>query len=140
VLRSPRHPLLFVAYLALACRLVIPAGFMPASLADGGPLRLCHGGPAGALLEALAAQAVPSEKQHEAHHQHGHDADGGPAPEQHDQWEHCPIGAVFASAALIGDSSVDVLELEHSFVAQSTRILISSSRTGAYRARAPPLV
>jgi hypothetical protein len=137
---NPRRPLLYVAYLALACRLVIPAGFMPAPLADGGPLRLCHGGPAGALLAALAAQTVPSDEQQDRHHQHGHDSDGGPSPEQHDQWEHCPIGAVFASAALVGEPTVEVLELEHWFVAQPTRILIPSSRTGAYRARAPPLV
>jgi hypothetical protein len=137
---SPRHPLLYVAYLALACRLVIPAGFMPASLADGGPLRLCLGGPAGALLQALAAQAGASREQHEQHHHHDHDNEGGATPAEHDPWQYCPVGAVFASAALVGESSVDVLEPDHFFVDQPTRILVSSSRTGAYRARAPPLV
>jgi hypothetical protein len=133
----PRHPLLYVAYLALACRLVIPAGFMPAPLADGGPLQLCHGGAAGALLAALARQAGASGNGDE-HHHHDHDA-GGVPPSQHDAWEYCPIGAVFASAAIVGESSTPVLELEHFFVDQPTSILVSSSRTGAYRARAPPL-
>jgi hypothetical protein len=136
---SPRHPLLYVAYLALACRLVIPAGFMPAPLADGGPLQLCHGGPAGALFAALAATAAPSDSQHE-HHHHDRDDDGGATPTEHDAWQYCPVGAVFAFAALVGEPSVDVLGLVHAFAAQPTRILVSSSRTGAYRARAPPLV
>jgi hypothetical protein len=135
---SPRHPLLYVAYLALACRLAIPAGFMPAPLADGGPLRLCLGGAAGALLEALAAQSAASGGQHD--HHHGHDDTGGASPAEHDPWEYCPVGAVFASAALVGESSIDVLELEHFYTARSTRVLVSSWRTGAYRARAPPLV
>ncbi|HEY7671413.1 MAG TPA: hypothetical protein VIC71_04280 [Gammaproteobacteria bacterium] len=136
---SPRHPLLYVAYLALACRLAIPAGFMPAPLADGGPLRLCLGGPAGAFLEALATQAHASGEHHAQHHHHGHDDNNGGSPNQHDSWEYCPVGAVFASAALVGESSVVVLDLEHFFVDQPTRILVSSSRAGAYRARAPPL-
>jgi hypothetical protein len=137
---SPRRPLFYVVYLALACRLLVPAGFMPAPLAEGGPLRLCPGGAAGALLEALAAGDVASSAQHDTRHRHhGHDNNGGKAPEQYDPWQYCPVGAVFASATLVGESSTTVLELEHFFAARTARILVSLARTGVYRARAPPL-
>ena len=53
--RGARHAFLRLILLGLACRAVVPAGFMPASPDQGGPVRICHGGPAAELVFALAA-------------------------------------------------------------------------------------
>jgi hypothetical protein len=39
----------------LLCRALIPVGFMPAAIADGGPVVICHGGLAGEFFRELAA-------------------------------------------------------------------------------------
>jgi hypothetical protein len=141
MLLSPRHPLTYVAYLALTCRLFVPAGFMPGALADGGPLKLCPGGAAGALLEALAARAAEPGAIPDTHHHHHHGEtieDGGSA-EQYDPWQHCPVGSVFATVGLAFELTTPVLALEHVRVVQVSPAFFSQLRAGAYRARAPPL-
>src|SRR5690606_7795229 len=40
------------AFLSFASKLLVPVGYMPAALGDGGPIRLCDSGLAGALLDA----------------------------------------------------------------------------------------
>lgn len=80
-----RHVLVNLALMGFLCRALVPAGFMPAPISDGGPIRFCHGDPAGALLTALVAQresagAEPALTQHGAT-KHGvtkHGVDAGP--------------------------------------------------------------
>lgn len=78
---TPRRALLTATYLAVACRLLVPLGYMPAALGQGSPIRLCWSGlPAGLLT-------------HEAAH-------GGHHGEQHDEaWDRCPLGVLAGHAA-----------------------------------------
>ena len=39
-----RHVLVKLALVGFFCRALVPAGFMPATISDGGPIRFCHGG------------------------------------------------------------------------------------------------
>lgn len=54
------HPaLLRLVLLGFVVRALVPIGFMPASLADGGPIRVCGSGLVGAWLEQIAAANEP---------------------------------------------------------------------------------
>ena len=56
----------------LAVRGLVPAGFMPSALSDGGPYQLCHGDSRAALLlNSLQASPV-QEGHHRGHHAHHH--------------------------------------------------------------------
>ncbi len=52
---TTRAWLIRVAVAIFACRALIPAGFMPAALAEGGPVVICHGGLVGEFFRGLAA-------------------------------------------------------------------------------------
>jgi hypothetical protein len=69
-----RRLLLCAAFLGFACRAWVPAGYMPAVAADGGPVVLCPGGPGGAVIARLLASRAD---RHSGHVGHGHH--GGPA-------------------------------------------------------------
>jgi hypothetical protein len=84
-LRQARELLVRAAFLAVACKALIPIGYMPAALADGSPVMLCP------AYGAWATQAMGSMLD-----EHG-DADeqgSNPSP-----WQHCPLGALAAAAA-----------------------------------------
>ena len=97
------------AYACFALRIAIPAGFMPAPLAQGGPVIVCDGGFDGALL----ARAAASHSHHHDHMAMAHDhgsmpmaadhtrpmhGDGADHEGVHAAWKHCPVGAVFGIA------------------------------------------
>ena len=72
--------LLSAAYLALACRLLVPAGYIPSAIGEGGPISLCPTGlPAGFLPES-------------AEHHHHDDYIGAER-----LWEPCLFGAAAGS-------------------------------------------
>lgn len=48
-----RRVLFHLALVGFLCRALVPAGFMPAPLSDGGLIRVCHGGATSALIAAL---------------------------------------------------------------------------------------
>jgi hypothetical protein len=63
---------------SVAIKLLVPVGYMPAAIADGGPIRLCDSGPAGAIASARGAgNNMPAHQtgDHAHGHAHGH-ADG----------------------------------------------------------------
>ena len=110
-------------YLAFACRLMVPAGYMPAAWGDGGPITLCPMGlPAGLLPE------------HAGHHHD--DGDDGPGAEL--LWEHCPLGALTDTASLMPDI---VFHLPVFLNIRPTDFepgsIVSRSALG-FRSRAPP--
>lgn len=73
----------------LSARGLVPAGFMPASIAGGSPYNLCHGDSRSALLlQWLAGQE---------HHQHGHQHDALTAQTFADN--HCSFAASASIAA-----------------------------------------
>lgn len=59
-----RRVLFHLALVGFLCRALVPAGFMPAPLSEGGPIRVCHGGPVGALITALAEGRIQAADEH----------------------------------------------------------------------------
>ncbi len=126
--RKARRLLPLFVLAALACRLLIPAGYMPAALDEGGPIQLCSSG--------LPSSVLPGGSGQGDHHDHdgSHDPDGS-----HElAWEHCPFGVLL---------SVDAIDIEYGLAipygfAQSAwtayrRISAIGART-PFNARAPP--
>lgn len=122
--RAPRV-VVWAAYACFACRIFVPAGYMPAPLSGGIPFILCHGGVEGRLLSAMMV-AKAHQQGADAHHAMGHEqhaaaamAAGGhhdSGHDDHDQgshavWTHCPVGAMFSSFAVA--SSMPALALVH---------------------------
>lgn len=153
---AARQVFLRLAFLGFTCRALIPVGFMPAALADGGPITVCHGGPAGAFFQALADRR-PSERAATASARaHGHvpanaDAhavDAGKDPlghpderaTEHAPWERCAIGAAFSPAVLTGELSFQIPALDHAFDRAEPIRPPHSAFVRSYRARAPPTV
>ena len=119
-----RRTLIRATYLAFACRLMMPAGYMPAAWDEGGPVSLCPMGlPAGLMPE------------HSGHH---HDGDGSPGTEL--LWEYCPVGALADTASIVPEF------LFHIPIFQQVRpaelepgSFVTVSHLG-FRSRAPPLL
>ena len=139
------------AYACFALRIAIPAGFMPAPLAQGGPVIVCDGGFDGALL----ARAAASHSHHHDHMAMAHDhgsmpmaadhtmpmhGDGADHEGVHAAWKHCPVGAVFGIAAL-ATVVVPPIALDLAFDAPPPPQGAASSteRRAYYRSRAPPV-
>jgi hypothetical protein len=132
-----------VVVLGLLCRSLIPAGFMPAAIGEGGPVAVCHGGLAGEFfrrLEAPGAAEPEAFAGHGAHAAHGGQADhGAPAPAaDHEGWEHCPFGAAFGAALPADDVAPELPTLVQAFeIVEATRPA-AYRPASSYRARAPP--
>ena len=119
-----RHSLPFVVLAALACRLLIPAGYMPAPLGDGGPIQLCSFG-------------VPSGSGHDDHHDHhgSHDPHGN-----HElAWEHCPFGVLLSVDAVDVEPVLATREIRADATLTAYRRVSSNGVRTPFRARAPPL-
>lgn len=89
--RARRH-LIGLVLLGLAVRVIMPAGYMPAPIGEGGPFVLCPGGLSG-------AQYFLAD---DGEHADGHEHDPDDA-RQANAWAFCPLGAVFGSAVLVTD-------------------------------------
>jgi hypothetical protein len=132
-----RQSLMRLALGGFLVRALIPIGFMPASMAQGGPIIICHGGLAGTFFQQLA------EEGHDAH-LHGGMADHSaaehdePSPD-HDAWEHCPTGVTASAAALATDFSFSLLALTHAQSSRDPCPGIPAAPVTSYQARAPPL-
>ena len=134
-----RRLLIWLTYLGFACRVFIPAGYMPAPFAEGGPVILCHGGMSGKIFATFA-------KVHGGHHSAAHSGaaantedgsstgDGG----QHEAWELCPVGATLKASALTAELTVQVLYLSHPVPTSEGFVAISATVARSYWARAPP--
>jgi hypothetical protein len=121
--RQLKRSLLILGCLAFACRLVIPPGYMPASLADGGPVVFCPVGlPVGFGQET-------------GHHHHD---DGEDTQLEELAWENCAFGAVFDSEALVADIVPLIPSFETDFTAIWREEFIVSSSPAAFHSRAPP--
>jgi hypothetical protein len=131
-------------FLALASKLLVPPGYMPSAIADGGPIRLCDVGlPATLVSGAGAGEHIVGA--HEAHANAGalrdraaaaHDQGG--RSDKHHEWEHCPLGGLASLAAIADDWQIALpyAVQRHfvpvDFVAFDRQIFI------AFRSRAPP--
>jgi hypothetical protein len=141
-----RQICLRLALAGFLIRAVIPVGFMPAPLAAGGPIVVCHGGLAGAFFQAWAEPgrdaAMPAQvANHSAMNQHApsdHSSDTDEPTQSHSAWDHCPTGATASAAALAQSFSFTLLELSHRQLDPEPRFDTPASPTDFYQARAPP--
>lgn len=137
------HAPALLAAFGFVLRALVPVGYMPATLADGGPFILCDW--QNATLVATLAPESQSAGAH-THNSGAHSpADHAPSGEptdhdanQHDNWAHCPLGVGVASAPL---------PVEYAFAFPPPRQAIeppcctstpSTPILERYRARAPP--
>jgi hypothetical protein len=139
------------AFVALASKLLVPVGYMPAALADGGPVRLCDMGlsfdtnpPARAHSlghGAIASGASVEDRQDSASQSHQvreEDAHDHGATSEHGPWERCALGSLASLAALTGDSAPSILSSrlsEGDFLEPAT---LRGRADVATRARGPP--
>lgn len=117
-LKSAKRALIVAAYIAFACKAVVPIGYMPASLADGALLQLCDG-------------VLGTELTDRGHH---HDHHG----KEHAQWKHCPLGVLAGAAAVAMEFRLHLAEATREVVlplaGRSHEVMVRVS----YRPRAPP--
>ena len=154
-----RRVLFRLALVGFLCRALVPSGFMPAPLADGGPIRLCHGGPAGALLALLEPRgsdearfdvsALHDAASHEHHaaadvasdeHLARHAAASGDHHAVHEGWDRCPVGSAFAFALVASDPPPVQPAAPGPLPVDEPAALVPRVLGGGYLARAPPLV
>lgn len=134
-----RYLLIWLTYLGFACRVFIPAGYMPAPLAEGGPIILCHGGLSGKVFATVA------EERH-GHHSPAQSSaavdteDGSPTHDngQHEAWELCPVGATLKTSALTAEFNIQTLQLSHPAPTSEAFVAISATVARSYWPRAPP--
>ena len=141
--RQPRRTgrLIWPILTIFAVRAIVPIGYMPASLADGGPFTLCHGSSAAtlALIEAhIARQHVGmSHAAPTAGAEHGHPMhDGERTHDKH--WDHCPLGIGSADAALSHATEFALGETESIALPELSLSRAFVGRVRPYRSRAPP--
>lgn len=96
LLQSVPRMALWAAYACLVCRLLVPVGYMPAPLSEGGPFVLCHGGYQGELIRYLSS----GNNEHSAHAAHAAVNGGADDELSHDSWSYCSISASSASVTL----------------------------------------
>jgi hypothetical protein len=118
-----------LAIAAFLLRAIVPVGFMPAKLSDGGPFVLCPGGPGGTVLSSLV-------ERHASHAQHKHDGEGT----THEAWEHCPVGAALAAIAPPSEPNLELLQFRHVLASAFAPAQTLVDLPAAYLARAPPAV
>jgi hypothetical protein len=121
--------LLALAWLAVSARLLIPIGYMPAPISDGG-LMFCPDG---------IVAAKPLDGPHRNGHDHG-SHDENPAEEHGSEidWNQCPYGALAKSAPVTFELAYSIESLRPAALpVPATRLRIHAP-TGAFRARAPP--
>lgn len=137
-----RGTLARLAAVVLACRALIPVGYMPAPLGEGGPVVLCHGGLAGAFFRGLSQAQSPNVHMHMADDSAGTSSDHGHSdldPDaSHEAWEHCPVGAAFSAAPLPQEFTFSLLDSEHDFGQAEPEAAVRAVFPSVYRARAPP--
>ncbi len=151
------------ASVALVFKLLIPVGYMPASLAEGGPVRLCSdvfstagGVPLPTATDDVrpssTVQAIHSQQgKHAAHphthphihgehdyrqYEHGHHHDDDVAG--HHTWERCYLGGLSFQAALTYEWRMPEPAQAPSFVLPADTEHLTRSAIVAFRSRAPP--
>jgi hypothetical protein len=131
------------AAIAIGCQFLVPAGYMPGALADGTPFVLCHMY-TGAL--DLGSRDAHEPAGHAAHHdaaihEHAAGTDEAPAHENHtgaEAWEHCPLGALSAAAALAPALAPEPAARVHERLSTTSTARAGIGALIDLRARAPP--
>jgi hypothetical protein len=127
-------------------RALIPVGFMPAPLASGSPVMVCHGGLAGAFFEALAEKsrgnAMPADMADDSamsgHAHSDHPSTADEPPRYLSAWDHCPNGANASAAALAPSFAFSLLALSQRPSDPEPHSGVPAGPISFYQARAPP--
>lgn len=141
-----RQTFLRLAFLSFACRALVPIGLMPSPFGEGGPIKFCHGGSAGAFFQALAESRESERAVDHATHHHApywssdHQGRGEDQTSEHAAWEHCPVGSAFSYAGAASELHFQILALEHAFHRSVPTRPVDLVFVGSYRARAPPIL
>jgi hypothetical protein len=122
-----RNSLFGLLFLGLAVRVVMPAGYMPAPIGEGGPFVLCPAGLVGAPFWLPAEEGV---------HTHADHADD--EVNQAGIWEFCRFGAVFGSSVLVSDVAISVPSPKADAPAEDYFSVASPFSIRILRARGPP--
>jgi hypothetical protein len=122
--RNSIRTLLGVAIVAFCCRVVIPTGFMPAALGDGGPFVLCPTG-------------LPSGLLNDGGH-HGGDQHGSDGSHEMVAWEFCPLGLLFDDAPLSYQAAVQDQHIRTAAPATELASLVFARVPAVFRSRSPP--
>lgn len=131
--RSAQRSLIGLIYLGLACRVLIPTGYMPAPLSEGGPIVLCPSGIPAALLGIAGYRA--SE-----HHNGGsgagdeHDPNGG----EFNAWGSCTFGAAPGVFVPVSEYLLTLSTLGHAPPHGGPESIVLILLAASYQARAPP--
>jgi len=129
-----------LAIVAFGCRAVVPLGYMPAPLSEGGPFIPCNGVLAGGAFRVLAS--MPGTSTESAHHEHAggahHDSAREDGSGAHEAWQHCPLGVAASSAALAAEYALSLPELGHVFDYPDDSLPLIVRFPSFYLARAPP--
>ena len=111
--------LLLVTYLSLACKFLIPVGYMPAAIGDGWPVRLC--------LSGLPAELFSNG---DSHHKHDRADDS--------KWQNCSFGVISSSVAVTSDPATNSpLPVAIPLQSACTAMAVNATVV-AFRSRAPP--
>jgi hypothetical protein len=133
-----RSAVLWLTWLGFASRLIVPAGYMPAAPGEGGYIRLCPAGPAGALVNAVSPERTAHH--HESGQHHGespnHDHGGG----QGYDTEYCPAGAFFSAAVAVPAFDSQLRQLSFARPVHGNAAFAALLRPVSGQPRAPPVV
>jgi hypothetical protein len=135
-----RRAWLRFAALAIGCQFLVPTGYMPGSFADGTPFVLCNmlmpQKHSATMQQADSMHAQMPGEMPAAAHTGGmaeHDEHAGA-----DAWEHCPLGALGASAVLAFAIETPVAPAEPDRISTELALPRQHVCTPVARARAPP--
>jgi len=128
ILNRSKQWLARATYVAVACKLLIPYGYMPTALADGGPFILCQ-----SYWPTAPSVGHEDQEDHENHeNQDDHESSD-------DAWTHCALGALSFAAALSDHHEASLLNFQDLPVSLPATATLRQQSTFAFRSRAPPV-
>jgi len=123
----------WLAWASFALRVLVPVGYMPAAISDGGPFILCPGGYQAELLQYLGTSGA---------HDHGTAAHAGHASAgqgSHAEGSDCSIGATFAAVAPAASTPVVAPAPQAPRPFARLQVATVSEPDQRYHSRAPPI-
>lgn len=136
-----------IVFAAVVAKLLVPVGYMPAALAEGGPIKLCDSYLPTPFPAMPAVDANAADSNHAAHPsapgdsdmEHAGHAGGGEHGHKH-SWERCSLGGLASLAVLApSDWQLALLAVEADRVQEAATDAPVARIVVAFRSRGPPL-
>jgi len=109
-----------LTFVSLACKFLIPVGYMPAAISDGWPVRMCHSG----LPEGLYSQ---DDDQH--HHSETDD----------ERWENCSLGIALSAIGITSEFAFHLPYFDDDKIYFAFTQTTIDTTVVAFQSRAPPV-